>query len=587
MIYNTPVMELELAEMVELYEYKVADLVAGREPRGGRASLKRLRGQLIPLLAGSRMMRKFMQIDQQYRALEMQPTPRDSAFSEHGAGLQLGNLGLQKPQLAPQLSTEQQVLQQLALDLYWLQLERSLPDQLAPLLSGNREGARLAYATLQNLQVIEGGSPLVNEANLTRYQPGCLIPGMADPLVQMEAATLPGLVVELVREVHHILQALMLQPRQVRTNLEHFLLRVVQATEARARERWVQQARQAQSGGVPEAQRRQAQDEERRLAMLAAEDRQNFMVATQQLLDLVCRILPIPAGTAPVSTLDQGILAALEPEHRLEALGPEQTSVTLRVVPMRLSMAGYDLTLVGSRGAFSLVVGQVEYPIDEAQPRIVMLGGHELWMLPREGYLHLHLEPRLGDALAQRLAEGRLLAYLLWPGQYYGYLRLMRALSARLKGTADLAAFSPTSAERYPQAPPDVLEEFVRKGLESLKLRIQQIPGWRTLLDEVAQGLGMGGGAQKLEQLLQEWFSPPPLDPQLVAHSLGAQPLLLEEGGLAFSLSMEEGTVSVRVSGHDPRRLADLLVWSAPQGMVLFVCDGHTIVCQRVLGTGA
>lgn len=581
-------MDLELAEMVELYEYKVADLVAGREPRGGLASLKRLRSQLIPLLSGSRMMRRFMQSDQQYRALEMKPVLPIS-----GTGgtppLQLGNWGIQtgipSPVVAP--SGEEELLRQLATDLYWMQLERSLSDQLAPLLVGNREAARLAYAALQNLQALEGSSPLMSNAALIHYQPGYLIPRVSDTLVRLEAASLRGVIAELVREIYTALLPVAPDHREVRVGLERFLLRMVQATETQTNDRRLQQVREAQDERRPEAQRRQAQDEARRQALLAADDRQKFMLAVQQLLDLLCRSLPNPLGPAHLPNLPQGILAAREPAHQLAAPAPDQTSVTLRLVPMRLRLAGYDLTLVGSRGTFALVVAQVEYPIDEAQARVVVLTHHELWLLPRAGYLHLHLVPRVGDALAGRLAEGRLLAYLLWPGQHYGYLRLMRALSARLKGATDLLPFSPASAERYPQAPPDALEEFVRKGLAGLLTRLRQNPSWPSMLEEAGYQLALTGYVAQLQQLLQHWLVPPPLPPDIPLYTLAAQPLALEEGGLAFSLWMEEGVVGVRVSGHTPRRLSDLLVWSAPQGIVLFVCDGHTILCQRVLGTEA
>lgn len=55
--------------LVELYEYKVADLAAGREPPGGRRSLHEIEGELRALALEPQLLRRFLELRARAREL--------------------------------------------------------------------------------------------------------------------------------------------------------------------------------------------------------------------------------------------------------------------------------------------------------------------------------------------------------------------------------------------------------------------------------------------------------------------------------------------------------------------------------------
>lgn len=61
-------MKAGLVELLELYEYKVDDLVAGNEPKGGMAGLTRLRQTLIQANLPGPLAKKFRDIDGRFKA---------------------------------------------------------------------------------------------------------------------------------------------------------------------------------------------------------------------------------------------------------------------------------------------------------------------------------------------------------------------------------------------------------------------------------------------------------------------------------------------------------------------------------------
>ncbi|MCD0170983.1 hypothetical protein IHN59_15240, partial [Deinococcus sp. 23YEL01] len=57
-------------ELTELFEYKVADALAGRVPRGGRRSLGLLREELLQAPLEPTLLRRLIEADRQYRAVQ-------------------------------------------------------------------------------------------------------------------------------------------------------------------------------------------------------------------------------------------------------------------------------------------------------------------------------------------------------------------------------------------------------------------------------------------------------------------------------------------------------------------------------------
>ncbi|UTA49714.1 hypothetical protein MSS93_07325 [Deinococcus radiodurans] len=65
---SEPPSDLALAWLLELFEYQVGDLLAGREPRGGERSVRELRGHLRQSACPPPLRRRLIQADRQYSA---------------------------------------------------------------------------------------------------------------------------------------------------------------------------------------------------------------------------------------------------------------------------------------------------------------------------------------------------------------------------------------------------------------------------------------------------------------------------------------------------------------------------------------
>jgi hypothetical protein len=65
---------VEWISLVELYEYKVADIMAEREPRGGKRSLRDLRSSLMGAPLSGQVLKRFRVADRALRELTHGPT---------------------------------------------------------------------------------------------------------------------------------------------------------------------------------------------------------------------------------------------------------------------------------------------------------------------------------------------------------------------------------------------------------------------------------------------------------------------------------------------------------------------------------
>ncbi|MFN4071283.1 MAG: hypothetical protein ACK4HT_06995, partial [Thermus caldifontis] len=65
-----------LADLVDLYEYRVEDLAAGRTPKGGKKALLALRAFLIQSRLPGPLAKRFRQADARFRALRQGQNPQ-------------------------------------------------------------------------------------------------------------------------------------------------------------------------------------------------------------------------------------------------------------------------------------------------------------------------------------------------------------------------------------------------------------------------------------------------------------------------------------------------------------------------------
>ncbi|GIW27483.1 MAG: hypothetical protein KatS3mg070_0846 [Meiothermus sp.] len=587
-------MKAGLVELLELYEYKVDDLVAGNEPKGGMAGLTRLRQTLIQANLPGPLAKKFRDIDGRFKAhrpgyktVVDENVPDLSAILVEDEGASF--------------SPEREALDKLAEAVYWSRLDRDLLRVAKALNQGKRDELRMAYAILQNLEAYSKSPHFSQDYNLSRFTLAHPIPGVSDPRVHLDNLTIAkNLLLELFREAFALSNKLKLPQEETVPYIRRFARRILESegslrTSTRgpsleALRRALEEAhRQNLSVGeirALEERLHNAAAEERRMALVMEEDRARFSAAIEHLIALLTRYLPSPMGEASWPQIPQKILGSQNPEYALEAVPREARALNLRLMPQRFYFWNHEVGISQAGKVFGISVAQQERIIEEDAAFSLTLPDAELHVVRYKDYLHLRIGPREAASISSLLAEGRVLAYLMWPEHHFAYLRLLRALSARLKGEINYAQFGPESANKYGEAPIDNLQDFARKGLEVVRGRMERNPQWTARLAEIAQMLGLEDYAQVLHRELNEWlgFSPPSRDTlgDVNSTTVGDSPSTIKAGSTVLSLRYQDDSVYVSSTGLIPRKLQDLLVWRVPEGGLVLAREGARVAHSLV-----
>ncbi len=570
-----------LADLVDLYEYRVEDLVAGRTPKGGKKALLALRAFLIQSRLPGALAKRFRQADARFRALRPSQSP-----PQPGETLPL-DLPIAIPETPEEPSPDTSPLRAMALKVWRLLTAREVRARAKEFLTGRREELRLIHAFLQNYLDYREKETFKRDFNLSRFHPTHPIPSLSDSLMDLEDPKVAeALVLEFLETALRLPQDLPLPPEETRTYIRRFLNRILEWEDAyglpprrdllplkKALEEAKRIGASAQEiARLEERLRREAQ-EERRRELLLEDERRRFHVAMEKVLSLL-QLLPAPQGETPWPKVP-------EPGQGEESL------LTLPLKPGRITLGPLTLTLSQVEGSWHLGMAGEDHILEDT----LVIPWEDLEVLAvREGnLLHLRLEARSGLRLYELLSEGRVLALLLDPTQDYAHLRLLRALSARLKGEFNPQAFGPELAEKYRQAPPEALQDFARKVLELASKRLgatDPLP----LLKEVGQALGQERAALALAHALKEYLGRRPptretLGGEVHLLSIGAEPLALKVGQTVLSVrprnasseNPQEDALYVGQAGEVPRRLKDLLVYRLAEGTVVLAREGRRL----------
>ncbi|MER3553875.1 MAG: hypothetical protein C4331_05870 [Meiothermus sp.] len=579
-----------LVELLELYEYKVDDLARGAEPKGGLAGLNRLRQSLIASNLSGPLGKRFREIDSRFKAHRpgygsvAEEPPPDIAILIEDEGP------------AP-VSPEREVLDKLTEALYWSRLEKDLGRAAKQFNQGKRDELRMVYAILQNLEAYSATPQFAGDYNLSRFSLSHAIPGLSDPRVALENTEVgQAMLTELFRQTYTLSDKLNLPPEETVPYLRRFARRILDSEGALRTSikgpnvdtlrRALEEARRQQLGvgQIRELEERlqAAAAEERRMALVHEEDKNRFAAAIERISVLLSRYLPAPRGETPWPQIPQKIFGAQNPDYALSEISPDTRVLTLRLQPQRLRLEGHEIAISQTGQLYGLSVEGQERSLDEHPWFTLTLRDAELQVLRHKDYLHLRLEPREAATLSNLLAEGRVLAYLMWPERDYAYLRLMRALSMRFKGETNYAQFGPESASKYGEATVDNLQDFARKGLETVRGRIERTQNWPALLSETAEAMGLEAYGQNLRRELSEWlgFQPPSRDTlagNIGSTTVGDSPSSVKAGGTVLSLRFQESEVYVSSTGLIPRKLHDMMVWPVPEGGLVLAREAHRV----------
>ena len=439
---------------LELLEYKLDALVSRRQIRGGVASLWRLHGIVEhgqnELAAEER--ERFGNLARRLRSVAELPT-RGTGQRERLDELRLdgdrsgGEGVVLDVDVVPEvvedalLQQEREQLKTLADRVWWEELEevvrglaaawRAERDRLTP---------RLVYAMLRNLRRFANEPGFSRDTALQKFKVKEPLPEREDPLISLSDVDSLG---ELARELIDLIMSLG-QSRGALARLEvpeaGAIEYVRQALLAVAKDpyagRFSPLVRKGPNSNalrtalqelakerLPEAQKAiLRRDLDARLTeTLAFERNQREMFQrdvarcaehAQALMERLERHLPARVGgRAPGPRLAGGVLLAVNPALRWERVPPGAEAVTLRMVgPVRFTIAGHEVALMGSADTRTLFVGGASHPLT---PHLEVRVGRGKLLADVEGdYLYVRFRDE-GASLATRLAEALTAAFVL------------------------------------------------------------------------------------------------------------------------------------------------------------------------------
>jgi hypothetical protein len=570
------------AELVELYEYRAADVLAGRTPRGGKRSLIDLRELLLPAPLDPALYRRFTEADRHYR----QNAPGNHRRSQAPAGPSTWEAPITGH------SPETQAWRDLHL-LAWA--DRAFATLHDLLLEWQREPGRLnlrvLYAALENAE--RAGQPGQGTTALA-------VPAAQDPLLSLHNP-------EVLEHLAHALVTLLLSS-DGRTRLQTALSEVHEDPFPRHPDEDVWQARLAAAEREPlGSEARQTLLESLREQQPPARDpreRPAIREATRLLAQRLETVLESDPHAAAGTLPHHRILYAGQPRLALHAPddGCDELVVNLE--------GGSSLRWRGSEFSWQRIHHNWQLQADQtvallrpqagAAERSVTLelpgGGFRAFV--SGAYLLLRAQIRPQHELARRASLGRAVALLLEPAGAYAALRLARATAQLLRDQrVDAAALSALSAQPYHAASHDALLQFARRGVETLQGQLAALsPGEAARhIQDAAAALHLGAGlahrlaealhaaAHRLEPLFPggPGTSPDlplvalPADGTFTGVRLRDEPLHLQVGGRSLTLRRDfKGELAAILPGHPALILHDLLVLPVTHHHVVLVRGG-------------
>ncbi|GAA5502739.1 hypothetical protein Dxin01_02483 [Deinococcus xinjiangensis] len=538
-------------ELVELYEYKVADMVAGRTPRGGKHALADLRQHLLSQELSAPLTRRLLSADRTYR--QWRGAERAKTRVEQGAA-PAGTVHNPTPPRLSDLKPQPVVDAAQGADLEawrnlnllaWhteiraklLQLTRDLRHE------AERPTLRVLYAVTENA-----------ERSLRGVSARFAVPAAQDPLVSLGDK---GVVADITENFAELLltpqgrAAVLYQLSQIQENPfpahpDEELLR--EQLEAAEREHLTPQAREELMQAL-RARYPQAHDPHERPAVREAAKRLGQML--EPLLS------SLPSGPMPHGSVLYGqtlSAAGTEPDpysgELLIYLGSEVQDAYWQGLSLRWQEMGKNWQLQVGKQVLIL------YPhLGHMERRLGISEGTLILDIFYEGdYVLLRRQGQPLAPLGPLAAGARAAALLLDPAEDYAYLRLARATSQMLRGSPlNLAALAPETAEKFRQATPDDLQQFVRGGLMNLLARVAPTPPEqvRQTFADCAAALDIAlSRAEKLHEALHNAAHSPETIAASWPLSHAASPKIVSASGTFQSFALGSDPLNIGIKGR-------------------------------------
>ncbi len=446
---------------LELLEYKLGDLTANLEPTGGVDSVAALHNYLAQRQAvlSAEAQGRFEVASQELErlgvvnaALDFSLEGPESTESESFGALSFDQLELGTSVaeeaakqvlateaailLSPAEREEQRVLKRLAGRVRWAEVEGTL-GRLAATYRAERERytVRLLYGVLRNLTHYAQTPTFAQDVTLVHFEVSEAVLERTDPLYSFNDVES---VTELLREFLKLIlnfkepkspyRKLESSEEQTLAYLRRFTLAVARdpyagrlsslpsqdASSQQLRQMIQALSREPLSDAERSAQRRVlegrlqvAWERERSQRSMFERDSGAFAQAAEMLFGQLEQLLPKRVGgVVEEPRLPGGVLFAENSALNLTAIPRSATGLTLRLKgPMRFSLAGLDVALIGAPGAWTLVLEGAEHALAAAL-QLEVASKHVAAFL-EEDYLYLEVRDTmrpLNALIAEALA---------------------------------------------------------------------------------------------------------------------------------------------------------------------------------------
>jgi hypothetical protein len=621
------------AHIVELYEYKVDDMINARVPRGGQRSLRELRDLLASAPLAGATLRRFRLADRALRGkpeivtektevLSEEPQPETNLEMSFAASdTEIAAMGGFETVDVNEASIDEEGMTLRALaDAAWrAEFSEELLGQAMRLRNeSGRNTTRGVFAMMQNLEQYAESSDFGHDLNLAKFRVISKVPVIDDPLATFSSPevieNMLGDFIKKLLEMGREHPNLHLPTSETLAYLRRFALAV--ADDHRAGEQMV-----TSGPGTKEIQ--SAMDEVRK-ENLSAEAKQEMLNRLSQQLNAVTnrerewqaayqderRALKtaleaffvwlserVPArwgGRAKDSGIPSKVLGAQVPSRFLESAPPDATEIAVRLLrPGYAVLDGLPVQWQTVPEGWVLEVAGAEYPLQDGLR--VPAEDREVLVFVSNGYALLRSRRREGGGLWKLLALTRCVAALLEPEDEYLALRLARAAVGYLRDRrVDAAQHSPDSAERYRSAPEQTLTSFARTGAEKLLERFErstEVGFVERCFRAAAEALNEHNAAELAERLIelfQEVLKPEAVEPTdglevrsssdvlLIAYR--GEPVTVRVMGRAFTVRTDNlGKVYAIQAGAGGQSLEDVLPQRIPGGFALLAREGLRI----------
>ena len=612
--------------VLELLEYKLADLQAGRQVTGGISAVWDLYNYLskdLTILSEAHQ-RQVAEAGRLLRRLTETPK-KPKGVLETLESLIIEDFAMTPPKpsggtpvfeepppildMDPEVLEEQAVLQRLAKRVWWSEMDTVIHEIAAQCRAEkDRITARLIYALGRNLEKHFKKQKKVTDIGLTRYQILEAVPERVDPLISLNDIES---ISALIRDVVEIIVSLgegigpyasVDMPRgQALGYVKRMALIIAREPYAGRLTAGIQQGpssdqirmaiQELSKETLPDDQMQlQREALEERLRVTAAHERQQrdtfqqdvqaFTAAAHTFFDRLEHFLPGKVGgEAGEPQLTGGVLFAINPALRVNAIPRDANAITVRLKgPTRFMLGGLELALTGTGNARALYVGGQDHVL---QPRLKVNVGHYAVVANQEGnYVHLKVVDE-GRSLATLLAEGLAVFYVLNTENKDDLLRILRtAANVTVNEPRELVGQALDRLKEMSSRAPNrrqALEGLLRGAAKGLNI---------SLAESVVSGLierflaAMNVSSEDLQQVLESANSA-----QKSIHHLGDDPLSISIAGQPVTIrkyssrSDKKDNVVVMLPGQIVGSFTHYMVKAFPGGTLLCVRSEEEIAC--------